>query len=216
MPLAARFMLRRSLRLDPPYWVAIALSLGFAIMSAAIVPGKTLPSVSWGQVAAHLLYVQDILEYPSINVIFWTLALEVQFYLIYVLLLMAARNNPKAQFQGTATITVLFGALAISLLWPTGILTDGLWPGSFLPLWHGFLLGVGAYWSWRNPRLTPLFGAFAVTVFLFSAARSDLFSIVCTATACLSLGYRGDRANIEAAQLVMATVSWHGVLTRCI
>src|ERR1019366_7007946 len=33
-PFAGRFMLRRSLRLDPPYWAAIALSLGFAFLSA--------------------------------------------------------------------------------------------------------------------------------------------------------------------------------------
>lgn len=39
----------------------------------------------------------------------------------------------------------------------TDVVTIGFWPRSFLPLWHGFLLGVLAYWSWRNPALAPFF-----------------------------------------------------------
>lgn len=185
MRLCLRFMMRRSLRLDPPYWAAIAMMLGSAAISAVILPDRTSPDISWRQVVAHLFYVQDILGYPTINAIFWTLCLELQFYLIYVLLLAAACNNPTAPFQGRTTILFLFAATSISLLWPTGLVTDELWRGSFLPLWHGFLLGVGAYWSWRNPRLVPFFGVFALLIFLFSVVRGNAFSIACAATACL-------------------------------
>src|SRR5687767_8776 len=31
-----RFMLRRSIRLDPPYWFAIAVAVGFAVLSAVV------------------------------------------------------------------------------------------------------------------------------------------------------------------------------------
>jgi peptidoglycan/LPS O-acetylase OafA/YrhL len=177
LPLAGRFMLRRSLRLDPPYWVAIAFALGFAFLSAAVLSDKTWPDVTGSQVVAHLLYVQEILQYPEINDVFWTLCLELQFYLIYVLLLAAAPRK--------TTVVVLFTVASISLFWPIGIITTGLWPGSFLPLWHGFLLGMGAYWSWRKPALALFFGAFAFLVLVFSVRRGDAFSTTCAATACL-------------------------------
>ena len=37
--------------------------------------------------AAHLLYLQDILELPQINTVYWTLCMEIQFYLIFCLLM---------------------------------------------------------------------------------------------------------------------------------
>jgi peptidoglycan/LPS O-acetylase OafA/YrhL len=179
LPLAGRFMLRRSIRLDPSYWVAIAFALSFAFLSALVLPDKARPDVSWQQITAHVFYVQEILGYPEINPIFWTLCLEIQFYLIYALLLAATCSNYKA------TVIVLFTAMAISLLWPIGIIKTGLWLGSFLPLWHGFLLGVGAYWAWRDQRLAPPFLAFAAIVVAFAALRNDAFSVTYAATALL-------------------------------
>ena len=108
-----------------------------------------------------------------------------QFYLIYVMMLAAARNDPGAPLQGKNAIAVLSAAALVSLLWPTGLITSGFWPGSFLPLWHGFLLGVGAYWSWRNPTLFPCFAAFVITIAIFSILRGNAFSITCVLTACL-------------------------------
>jgi peptidoglycan/LPS O-acetylase OafA/YrhL len=181
LPLAGRFMLRRSIRLDPPYWVAIAVALGSAVLSAIVLPDKTRPEVSWQQIAAHLFYVQDILRYHEINDVFWTLSLEVQFYLIYVLLLAVARNNLRL------TLTLLLAAMGTSAIWPMGIATTGLWPGSFLPLWYGFLLGAGAYWAWRHPPFLPAFGLFALLILVFSSWRGDAFSVTCASTACLLL-----------------------------
>ena len=175
---AGRFMLRRSLRLDPPYWAAIILAIGFAFLSAKIVPGKPLPDVTTGQVVAHVLYLQEILGYPEINTVFWTLCLEVQYYLIYVVLLAVTRNNPDAPYQGKPTIAVIGAAALLSLLWPTGVIQNGLWPGSFLPFWHSFLLGVVAYWSWRNRTLIPLFIGFTLVIAVSAIFTNNGFSLV--------------------------------------
>lgn len=183
--IAGRFMLRRSIRLDPPYWFAIAVAIAFALLSARVVPDKIATPISLAQILAHVFYVQDILGYPSINTVFWTLCLEVQFYLLYVAALALSRNDPNLPFQGRMTITVLGLAMLTSLLWPTGTVTTGLWPGSFLPLWHGFLIGVFAYWSWRNPALVPFFIATVGVILWFSIARGNAFSIACAATSCL-------------------------------
>lgn len=182
-----RFMLRRSLRLDPPYWIAIGISLGFAFLSAKIVPDKETLHVSLGQITAHLFYLQDILGYQSINAVFWTLCLEVQFYLVYVILLAIARNDPDVPMQGRGVVMVFAIAAIVSLLWPMDLVTSDVWPGSFWRLWHAFLLGVGAYWSWRNPALIPFFTAYVLAVALPSFVLGNAFSIVCIVTACVIL-----------------------------
>jgi peptidoglycan/LPS O-acetylase OafA/YrhL len=179
--LATRFMLRRSIRLDPPYWIAIAVAIGFAALSSLIVPGKPRLEISGAQILAHVFYLQDILKYPSFNSVFWTLCLEVQFYLLYVAALALGRNKPDLPYQGWIVPLILLAAMMVSLLWPTQMVTGVVWSGSFLPLWHGFLVGVLAYWSWRNHALAPFFLVTIAILILFT--NGNPFSIACATTA---------------------------------
>jgi peptidoglycan/LPS O-acetylase OafA/YrhL len=178
-----RFMLRRSIRLDPPYWVAIALAVIFAYLSAYFVTGKAQPQFSFAQIAAHVFYLQEILGYPGINTVFWTLCQEVQFYFVYVLLLALSHNDPARPMQGRTTALTFAGAALISLLWPLGILSEGLYPGSFLPLWHGFLAGAGAYWAWRNPAAASYCLAYIAVLLVAGILRGDSFTVACALTA---------------------------------
>jgi peptidoglycan/LPS O-acetylase OafA/YrhL len=173
---AGRFMLRRSLRLDPPYWAAIILTMGSSLLSTYLVPGKQPPVVTAPQILAHVFYLQDILGYPDINAVFWTLCLELQFYFVYVLLLLVGGQNP---------VFMLVIASIISLAWPLGIVTDNVWAVSFLPLWHCFLLGALVYWAWRRPDLSLFCGVFIALVAAGSAYRHNGFSLVCVATAAI-------------------------------
>jgi peptidoglycan/LPS O-acetylase OafA/YrhL len=50
LSLLGRFTLRRSLRLDPPYWVAIALAIGIGTLASAVVKGRPPNDYSVGQV----------------------------------------------------------------------------------------------------------------------------------------------------------------------
>jgi len=188
VPLAGRFMLRRSLRLDPPYWLAIGLTLGFAVLSTFVVKGKQIPDVTVPQIVAHLFYLQDILGYPEINSVFWTLCMEVQFYLVYVFLLALGKNDPSRRMQGWPVLTILSFAVIVSLLWPIGLVKAEPWRGSFFPLWHGFLLGVAAYWSWRYVELRTYFVAFAAIVAVAAVLRSDSFALTCATIAVLLFG----------------------------
>lgn len=179
----ARFMLRRSIRLDPPYWVAIALAITAAYLSAHFVIGKAQPEFSIAQTAAHIFYLQGILGYPGINTVFWTLCQEVQFYFVYVLLLALSQNDPAKLMQGRATAFAFVVAALISLLWPLGLLTDEPYRGSFLPLWHGFLVGAGAYWAWRSPSVALYCLAYTVVLLVAGTVRGDSFTIACSLTA---------------------------------
>lgn len=177
-----RFMLRRSIRLDPPYWLAIALVIALAYVSAHLA-GREQPHVSLAQIVAHILYLQEILGYPGLNTVFWTLCQEVQFYFVYVALLALSRNDPTKPMQGRATALTFAAAALVSLLWPLGILVNGPFYGSFLPLWHGFLAGAAAYWAWRNPEYAIHCLAYIAVLLVAGLLRSDSFTIACSLTA---------------------------------
>jgi peptidoglycan/LPS O-acetylase OafA/YrhL len=182
--LLGRFSLRRSLRLDPPYWFAIALSLAFGALSTAVVADHELVRHSWAQVIAHLFYLQDIIGYGDINSVFWTLCYEVQFYFAYAILLLLGRNDPAKRFQGQQMAVLLVGAMAVSLLWPLG-LGPQLPAGLFPPLWHAFLLGVGAYWTWRDRGALPFFTAYGLVIGAIAYLNRNDFDAACVATAAL-------------------------------
>ena len=72
-----RFVLRRAVRLDPPYWAALLL-LGALNLVRATANHRALHLPDAGQVLAHVFYLQDLLGYAQFNVVFWTLCLEFQ------------------------------------------------------------------------------------------------------------------------------------------
>jgi peptidoglycan/LPS O-acetylase OafA/YrhL len=77
------FLLKRVIRLDPPYLIGIGLSLGLWYVSAAL-PGfqGVAPHPTWAQVIAHFGYMNAFLGYDWLSPVFWTLAIEFQFYLL--------------------------------------------------------------------------------------------------------------------------------------
>jgi peptidoglycan/LPS O-acetylase OafA/YrhL len=77
------FMLRRLKRLEPPYLACIALVLILNIVSS-MAPGYRGAAVphAWPQLAAHFAYANAFLGYKWLNPVFWTLAIEFQFYLL--------------------------------------------------------------------------------------------------------------------------------------
>ena len=142
-----RFALRRSLRLDPPYWVTIALALALAALAQLFLPGAP-PLPSWRVVVAHLFYLQGILGYHNIVSVFWTLCLEVQFYLLLVLLVGVAQRLVRGAKSGASRgwrYALLFAPLYVASLasLPAGFWTDR-W---FIGFWYAFFFGAVTYWT---------------------------------------------------------------------
>lgn len=105
------FLLKRMLRLDPPYLVSITIILGLGYLSG-LVPGFRGPPfhVSFPQLALHLGYANAFVGYPWLNPVFWTLALEAQFYLLIGLvfpLLISARTGVQFGTMGALVVAAL-------------------------------------------------------------------------------------------------------------
>jgi peptidoglycan/LPS O-acetylase OafA/YrhL len=74
-----RYLLKRIIRIDPPYILAIIISLIIAFLTH-----RPLPSLL--RIALHLGYANWIFSYEFISPVFWTLAIEFQFYVLIGLL----------------------------------------------------------------------------------------------------------------------------------
>jgi peptidoglycan/LPS O-acetylase OafA/YrhL len=135
-----RFALRRMIRLDLPYWVNIVIVL--LMMGIAAKLGVPKDSISVAQVAAHLVYLQTLLGYPEISSVYWTLCLEVQFYLTLILLLWAAQRSGVRRSYFLLGFMLLMGASAVAnTSWfhtPDGLM---------FPYWWAFALGALCYWT---------------------------------------------------------------------
>ena len=78
-----RFLLRRVLRIDPPYLLVVALTLvlNYASSLAPGFAGKQ-PFVGWAAVAGHIAFLNAFTGQPWLSPVFWTLAIEFQYYLL--------------------------------------------------------------------------------------------------------------------------------------
>lgn len=105
----------------------------------------------WGTLLAHLVYLQGLLGLPFIQSVYWTLCLEVQFYLSFALLLWCG-TRLRARGAGTwAFRAVMVVALVVAALWPLGLAPFRV-RGLFLEHWHLFMAGVAVWWALHHPE----------------------------------------------------------------
>jgi peptidoglycan/LPS O-acetylase OafA/YrhL len=82
----AVFVLRRQIRLDPPYWASIAYAVIHAWNRKRKYGGnRTVPSLH--DIGLNVVYLQELMGVRSVQAVYWTLAIEIQLYLAFVILL---------------------------------------------------------------------------------------------------------------------------------
>jgi peptidoglycan/LPS O-acetylase OafA/YrhL len=141
------FALRRSLRLDPPYWATMAAMVSLAYVSGHVQRDHAaLPMPSWDAVIAHLFYLQGFLGYPQIVGVFWTLCFEVQFYLALVILAGVAQWRRGA----LRSRWILFAPLWLVSLACVASSPDPTQEFLFVYAWPYFFLGVVVNWVYHR------------------------------------------------------------------
>lgn len=77
-----RFILRRSLRIDPPYYITLSLLLliNYLITVRASYIGSVFKFEFW-RFLSHFMYLIPFTEYHFYDLVFWTLAIEFQYYI---------------------------------------------------------------------------------------------------------------------------------------
>lgn len=142
---AGNYALRRSIRLDPPYWACIILTLSVHALLYSVLPtpSDSLRFPSWKSLLAHAFYLQHFLGFDDISGGFWSLCIEVQFYLFMLLSAALFRRFPYA------TVAVFFALFSVATFAFDASIKNSwhiLWnnESSMFPMFTLFGLGISA------------------------------------------------------------------------
>lgn len=138
------FFRRRAWRILPPYYACLGLSILVALYVTSNQSGMPFTQyvpVTWEGVISHLFLVHnfDPDQMYKINGVLWSIAIEVQIYLLFPILVAIQFRFGRLAMIGVTSVL----AVGTLLLFPTAM---KLYPW-FLPLF-GFGM-VAAYWAYR-------------------------------------------------------------------
>jgi peptidoglycan/LPS O-acetylase OafA/YrhL len=108
-----RFWIRRVLRLYPLYWLNILLVVLCAIAQTRIFR-PALDYRPLGTVLSNLTMLQAFLGYPHLNLIYWTLTVEMVFYMIMSVLFVMRLNT----YSVPLAVGLLMATICLALLLP--------------------------------------------------------------------------------------------------
>jgi len=206
-----RFILRRSIRLDPPYWSAIVLELALLHATLTLFPDIKVALPSTPQLLSHLVYAQELLGYGSIVPVFWTLCYEIQFYAFFVGLVVLGALLP-ARTRAPVLVGAFWTGLFILSLWTRYWRPEGLPNGLAIDRWFQFFIGVLTYRAvtdaGRMPALVGAWAALGASVALAGAPAVQLLAILVSVT--LVVAARGKRVS---AALSIAPLRFLGAIS---
>jgi len=168
------FILRRQIRLDPVYWAVLALTVALSIIKFSPSEfGQSNPSIP--NLVVNMFYLQGLLNKEPLIGVAWTLCIEIQFYLIFILLLLFGSKAHRLlpEFNVSKITVGLVFCLGIGAL----ILKHCTFNSAyFISFWHYFAFGTLAYWGMQRVISPKLFFAF-VGLFVIDTCFSDPVSI---------------------------------------
>jgi len=211
---ALRFVARRFVRLSPPYYFSILLAISLMIVKKTIVdPAVQLPTVS--SVLAHMLYIQDFLHYPEINVAYWTLCFEIQFYLVFACILYAVTQVGKDSKWHHLILIIATLAGVIWLAFPELARYFGEYINTkkfFIRFWYAFSLGALVGWSLKaRGIMLGYIWAYILLIFFIGIFNNDMFAI---ASACTSfLLMLAQYMNTMNSWLNYKPLQWLGLIS---
>lgn len=148
---AARFALRRALRLSPAYWFTIAFVAATTVLAGKLFPDYSAPLPSRDALLSQLFFTFEFFGHEPILPVFWTLAHEVQFYLLLLAAWFVVDHSALAR-RPTAAALLFLSVPGVASAFSPGVL-----PGLCDRTWYMFAMGVLVHW-WSVGRIsfTPL------------------------------------------------------------
>lgn len=214
---SALHVVRRVVRLGAVYWVALALTAVLTILAIDGWDDRSLneskPTV--GQFVAHVLFLQDILGYESLNTGVWFIAIALQMDIAFIALLwisqfVASQLEHRCAVAGPISLVICFGPLAIwSLFWSIGDPKTDIWFHHFFCM---FMLGGLLGWTVTDQLSSRWFWGYValVVIHLLTSFTYELF-IALIAALCIysawSIGKLQTWLNAPALQL-LGTLSY--------
>ena len=197
------FWLKRLLRLEPPYLASIALALLLWALGSLAPAYQGVPfTIEVRRLLLHLGYLNHYFGAESYNPVYWTLAIELQFYLSIALLfpLLAARR------------TLVRLAVPLAFLALTWVPVEGVFLFKYLPL---FLLGILAYQVHARCLSRPEHGLLSGLALLAAGFRLGLAATLAGALAasCITLFATQGAAPSLERRLWMKALSWAGTVS---
>ena len=196
------FAVSRASRLYPAYWTAILLT-----SAAVALAGMSELALSPADTAANFTMMQGFVGLPSVDGVYWTLSVELAFYLAMAALW-------QLRLLGRIE-TVLLAWLALRWIWTFAPVVVGVEPswllGALLVQEHipFFALGIAAFRLKSRPNARPAWLVVAAALATVAACDGGAHLVVAalSAAALLLVALRGARL-LRAAPLV-----WLGAIS---
>lgn len=177
-----QFFVKRSIRLDPPYWLIIALMVGLSFLGNLIFDKKEESLVTSSEVLMNLIYLPDFFRISRILPVAWTLCIEIQFYMCFVLLLLIYQflmqkiyQNREVSLHRSFVFHFLFGFFMIfSILQNTSWALLPSIPGLFIPYWYSFFIGCMACWTILNMIHPSVFWIYCAGIASFCLVQESM------------------------------------------
>ena len=148
----------RYVRLAPPYILALLLTMASALVVRSLINDSDTPHpATWGQLLAHVFFVQDIVGIPALTAGAWYVAIDLQLYALLAVLLYASQVAAHASGTRSAmwVATAVVGLSMASLLWLNFHEDLDDWAPYFF---GAYGLGILVQWEKRSTR-SPLWAA---------------------------------------------------------
>lgn len=163
-----KFLLKRIIRLEPAYLFSI---LGIFILSflAQLSPFSDSTQIEFftTNTCLHLFYLVDFFNEKWLNPVYWTLAIEFQFYLV-IGLIFPILNSSK--------ICVLIASFALIILTSTIVNNDSYLPYYFLMFLPGMLL----FWYTSKKISLKIFIILFFILGFFSFEKHGISGPICS------------------------------------
>lgn len=193
-PTLRHFITRRVLKIVPSYYLAVLLLLWF-FPQPGIAPGR-----EWFHLLTHLLFVHNWFFETSgtISGVFWSLATEAQFYVLFSLLLRALRRFPLITVSAMMLVAAVWRVVCLRVLFPLDSGESLLaWRGEQLPARLDiFAAGIAAAYlhvlTVRKPWAVRFAPGFAVLALLAFGAMLWQMNL------CYAISWRGTPLDVVA------------------